>query len=211
MEDTKIFENFNQNEIEEILKTLKCRKIEFKKGMTIMSNLKKSNEIGIVLDGNISLVRIDFYGNQSNVTTYLKGDMFGGKFSDDSNEELSIIANSNCLILFSDYDLLVKGQFNYPWGKQLTMNIVEQLVDKINNYNSRIEVLTKKTIREKLLEYFHILEKKESSSTFTLPMSLTALSEYLAVDRSAMQRELKNLKMEQIIETNGKKVTLIYR
>ena len=42
-------------------------------------------------------------------------------------------------------------------------------------------------------------------------MTLTALSEYLAVDRSAMQRELKNLKQDGIIEVSGKRITLIYR
>ena len=211
MENIGIFYNLTSNDIEDIIKTLKCRKLSFKKGMTIMSNLKRSNEIGIVLDGEVSLVRIDFYGTLSNVSTYYIGDIFGGKFSDDSNEELSIIASKQSTILFTDYNQLIKGQLNKTWGEQLNENIMEQLVSKINNYNTRIEVLTKKTIRDKLLEYFHILEKRTSSTSFMLPMTLTALSEYLAVDRSAMQRELKNLKQDGIVEISGKRVTLIYR
>ena len=39
--------------------------------------------------------------------------------------------------------------------------------------------------------YFRILSENSFSKTFTLPFSLTDLADYLAVNRSAMQRELK--------------------
>ena len=36
------------------------------------------------------------------------------------------------------------------------------------------------------------------------------LADYLSVDRSAMMREIKKLKDEKKIETDGKKITILY-
>ena len=74
----------------------------------------------------------------------------------------------------------------------------------------RIELLSKKTIRDKLVSYFKILSENTFSKTFTLPLSLTDLADYLSIDRSAMMRELKTLKDEGFINKTGKnKITLL--
>ena len=89
--------------------------------------------------------------------------------------------------------------------------MIDILMKKINNYNKRIEVLNKRSIRDKLLEFFHMLEKEQSSSTIHLPFNYTVLADYIAVDRSAMMREIKNLKDEEIIKTDNRIITIIYR
>ena len=75
----------------------------------------------------------------------------------------------------------------------------------------RIELLTKRSIRDKLIGYFTMLSTRNLSKSFSLPFSLTDLADYLSVDRSAMMRELKLLKEEGFIEKNGNKITLLYK
>ena len=77
--------------------------------------------------------------------------------------------------------------------------------------NTRVEILSKRSIREKLRTYFNILSTRNLSQTFSLPFSLTDLADYLSVDRSAMMRELKSLKDEGFIEKNGNRLTLLYK
>ncbi len=77
--------------------------------------------------------------------------------------------------------------------------------------NTRIEILTKRSIREKLRSYFNILSTRHLSQTFFLPFSLTDLADYLSVDRSAMMREIKSLKDDGFIKKNGNKITLLYK
>ena len=79
---------------------------------------------------------------------------------------------------------------------------------KINNNSDRIEILTNKTIRNKLLTYFKIKSKQVKSKIIYLPYNYSDLADYLAVDRSSMHRELKNLKDEGIIDVKNKKITL---
>ena len=84
------------------------------------------------------------------------------------------------------------------------------LSDKVVASNERVEILAKRTTREKLLAYFELLAKKNLSRRFELPFTYTDLADYLGVDRSAMQRELKNLKEDEFIKTKGKQITLLY-
>ena len=71
-------------------------------------------------------------------------------------------------------------------------------------------MLTNKTIRDKLLAYFNIISSTGTIKTIYLPFSYSDLANYLGVNRSAMTRELNNLKEEGIIETSGRKIKLHY-
>ena len=94
--------------------------------------------------------------------------------------------------------------WNVKTWKYNSRNVEEQL----HNKNTRIELLTKHTTRDKLLEYFKQCYKKRGSNRFRLPMTYTDLASYLSVDRSAMTREIKYLKTEGFIETDNKIITL---
>ena len=74
--------------------------------------------------------------------------------------------------------------------------------------SERVDVLSRRSIREKLLCYFNQLAEKEGSRTFQLPFSLSMLADYIATDRSAMMRELKRLKEEGVLRSEGRRITL---
>ena len=93
--------------------------------------------------------------------------------------------------------------------KELENKINLLIMNNTIKLNTRIELLTKKNIRDKLLSYFNIISSKKFSKTITLPFSLTDLADYLSVDRSAMMRELSHLKEEGFIEKKGNKITLL--
>jgi len=100
------------------------------------------------------------------------------------------------------------------WGMELkdtvTLTGMVLVSSPVKDYDKRIEILTKKTIRNKLLEYFNITSKKNGSRNIYIPFNYTDLADYLAIDRCAMSRELKYLKEEGLIETKGKRITLLY-
>lgn len=207
-----LFENIPPAALSELLMSLNARRVTFKKDMTILTNLNNINEVGIVLSGSASLLRIDYNGNRTVVAILKKDELFGGCFSDYMNEEMSVIATSETEIMFIEYDRLLNiNENNTPYHETIIENMIKILVEKINLYNRRIEILTRRSIREKLLAYFHILEKEQASAKITLPYTYTTLADYLAVDRSALMREIKNLKDEGIIDTHSKNITLIYR
>ena len=77
--------------------------------------------------------------------------------------------------------------------------------------SEHIDVLSHRTIREKLMAYFMIQSSKNDSPSFSLPFTRSSLADYISVDRSAMMREIKKLKDDGIIEISQKDVKLLKR
>ena len=59
------------------------------------------------------------------------------------------------------------------------------------------------------MSYFRIQSTKQGNLAFELPFSLLKLANYLCIDRSAMMRELKKMKDDEMIEMDGRMVTLL--
>ena len=207
----------NELNIEEFLDDFSsnCKNVQrkyFKKNQVITTYIQKRNQICILLTGEADLVRYDLNGGRSIIEHYTKNDMFGEAFYTVTiNNELSVEAKKNCEVLFFSYDnVFQKCKNNCKFHQQLTNNFLRIVVDKVTTLNTRIEVLTKRSTREKLLGYFSILATRSLSRTITIPFSLTDLADFLSVDRSAMMREIKNLKDEGFIKKSGNKITLVY-
>ena len=75
----------------------------------------------------------------------------------------------------------------------------------------KLEVVSRSTIREKLLTYLSRQAEAAGSRTFTIPMGRVALAEYLCTDRSAMTRELAHMKAEGLIDYDKRNFTLLYK
>ena len=199
------FEEFSNN----------CKNVQkkfFQKSQIITSYIQKRNQICVLLTGEADLVRYDLNGGKSIIEHYTKNDIFGEAFYIVTvNNELLVEAKKNCEVLFFSYNnIYERCKQNCKFHQLLTEKFCRIVVNKVTNLNTRIEVLTKRTIRDKLLGYFSILSMRNLSRTFELPFSLTDLADFLSVDRSAMMREIRNLKDEGFIKKNGNKLTLLY-
>ena len=86
---------------------------------------------------------------------------------------------------------------------------MKTFLDKSKRLSQRVEILSNKTIKDKILSYCSLMVNSLHSMTFTLPMSYTSFAEYLCVDRSAMMRELKKLNTQGILSVNKKEITVL--
>ena len=95
-----------------------------------------------------------------------------------------------------------------PTIHQLTQNLLDLISERALNLSRRVEVLSQRTIREKLICYFMQLAAQAKASSFSLPFTMVDLADYLSIDRSAMTRELKRMKEEGLIEMDKRCVRL---
>ena len=190
----------------------KVKKKTFLKNEVITTYIQKRNQLCILLDGHADLVRYDLNGNRTIVERFSKSSLFGEVFYKvTTNNELLVEAKSSCTVLFYIYDEL-KNKCNKSCNFHETLSeyLPELILNKITELNTRIELLTQKTTRDKLLMYFSLISTRRLSKTFELPLSLTDLADYLNVDRSAMMRELKLLKEDKLVEKIGNRIILLY-
>lgn len=202
---SNFFKSFSKN----------CSKIQkktFSKGQIITSYIAKRNQFCLLISGEADLIRYDLNGNRTIVEHFGSNDIFGEIFyTVTTNNELFVEAQRNCVVLFFSYDNIQnKCTENCAFHNTLLQALPNLFLQEIIDLNTRIELLSKRTIREKLLAYFTIISTQNMSKSFAIPFSLTDLADYLSIDRSAMMRELSNLKTDGIIEKNGNRITLLY-
>lgn len=193
-----------------------CKKIQiktFSKSNIITTYIDKRNQLCILLSGSADLVRYDSNGNKTIVEHFSKNTLFGEVFYNImTNNELLVEARSNCKVLFFNYDLLWNNcNYQCSFHQELIKSLPELILKKITDLNMRIELLTQRSIRDKLLGYFSFISTRKLSTSFELPFSLTDLADYLSIDRSAMMRELKLLKEDGLIEKIGNRIILVYK
>lgn len=201
---SEFFKDFSKN----------CSRVQekhFKKGEVITTYIAKRNQFCLLLSGEANLIRYDLNGNRTIVEHFSTNDIFGEIFyTVNTNNELFVEAKKNSLVMFFSYDNVEnKCNNNCKFHNKLLQTLPSLFLNQIIDLNMRIELLSKRTIREKLLAYFTIISTRNMSKSFTIPFSLTDLADYLSIDRSAMMRELSSLKSDGIIEKNGNKITLL--
>ncbi len=209
-----MYSDFNILEFTEQLKN-RCSKTQvkkFDKNEIITTYIKNRNQICILKSGSADLIRYDVNGNKTIVETLKPTDVFGEIFFPvKTNNELFVMAKEKCEIIYFLYDDMAnKCTRNCKFHEELSSSLLKLVLNKTIKQNIRIELLTKRSIREKLQSYFSTLTKGGLSRTFSIPFSYTDLADYLSVDRSAMMRELKSLQEEGFIDKNGNKITLKY-
>ena len=203
-------------DIDEFIKNFKscCSRAfqkSFVRGEVITSYIQKRHQVCILLEGSADLVRYDRNGNRIIIDHFSKNDVFGEIFYNiTTNNELFVEAKQQSTVLLYSYDnIYSKCKSNCKFHAELESHFNELILRKITNLNMRIELLSKRSIREKLLTYFNFLSTKNFNTSFTIPFTLTDLADYLSVDRSAMMREMKLLKDEEIIKKTGNTITLL--
>lgn len=189
------------------------QKKHFNKGQVITSYIEKRNQFCILVSGNADLVRYDLNGNRTIIEHFSKNNIFGEVFyTVTTNNELLVEAREKCTVIIYSYNNIhTKCRHNCKFHQTLSENLPELILQKVTDLNMRIELLTKRSTRDKLLSYFSLISTRKLSKSFVLPFTLTDLADYLSVDRSAMMREMKLLKEDGLIQKNGNTITLLYK
>ena len=77
--------------------------------------------------------------------------------------------------------------------------MVRLIGDKNVQLMHKIEIISKKTLREKIMTYLQQQSIEQSSKHFTISLGRLELAEYLCADRSALTRELSYMQKDGLI------------
>lgn len=183
---------------------------EFQADEVITTFLLRRNQFCVLLEGEAQLVTYDKEGNRKIIYFYKKNDIFGeALFKLYMDREFFVVAKKKCKVLFYPYDDVEHCTQSCIYHIEILRDLPNLIMHSIAEQNFRMLLLSNKNVRDKLLTYFNNLSIENSSKTFELPLSLTDLSDYLMIERTAMMRELKRLKDEKIIKKVKNKITLV--
>lgn len=151
----------------------------------------------MVIQGNVSIEKADYWGNRHIMTYVSAGEIFGEAYacSNDKTSNVEVVAADKCIVAFLDtYKVMTVCSSSCQFHSNLIHNLIYMLADRCVVMNEKITHLSKRSTKEKVLSYLSARAAKCGSDEFDIPFNRQQLADYLSVDRSAMSAELSRMK-----------------
>ena len=208
---TPILEGITLEEQEQMRVCFGVREERFRAGETVYDFAEGRKYLGLIARGSAVIQRIDRQGSRTILEHLESGGVFGEMlmFENVAGDSITVIAEEPCRVWFmQDEHMTRRCEKACAHHSRLVENMFHIMTEKAAALSERVEVLSRRSIREKLLCYFGLQTGGDDCGSFHLPFTLSALADYISADRSAMMRELKKMKDERLVEVAGRQVTL---
>ena len=207
LKKSPLFFGLSDQEIESMLQCLRGKQAAYKKNESVFLAGSPAGEIGVVLEGRVEVSRSDLFGNRAMLAKLSPGELFGEAFACAGVDTLPVdvvSADQSILLLINYRRILSVCPSACTFHSRFGENMLKILARKNLYLNGKIEVLSARTIRDKLTAYLNAQALKESSRCVTLPFNRQELADYLSVDRSAMSREISAMQRDGLIRVSGR-------
>ena len=208
-----LFYNIKTDEIDYLLKCLDAKfKTYYKNDFIILAD-DDISFIGLIIRGSIHIISEDSFGERNIIAKLSRGNLFAEAFvcAGVKKSPISVMAVEECKIMTIEFNRIITTCPNScSHHSSLIENMIKILSNKNLMLNNKIDILSKRSIREKLLAYFSILIKENKSNNFSIPFSRDELADFLCVNRSALSREITNMKNDGLIDFNRNNFTVFF-
>jgi len=203
--NVELFRNIAPDCLESMLSCLGAKTVTYRKNEIILLTDDSLESIGLVIEGAVLITTEDFFGTRSVIGVAEKYEIFAEAFvcANISKSPVTISAADNCVIMWLKFPRIIQScnkacQFH----SRLIENMMNQLASKNLQLHQKLGILSKRTLKEKILAYLNIYASHSKNKNFDIPLSRNELADYLNADRAALSRELSKMKEEGIIDYN---------
>ena len=124
--------------------------------------------------------------------------------------ESDIRTHGETKILMLDFSHISNNNnFTCPYKLLLMQNLLSILSNRLFFIQNKFQIITQKTLKDKLLTHFHKIAIVQHSSTIELYYTREELAQLISADRSAVCRELNKMQSDGIIDIEKNKITLL--
>lgn len=216
VEQSRLFEGFTPEEILELLGDLGCHVIGFRKGECISAVIRSYHAQPLVylLSGRAMFTKCDPHGNQSILDFISPGCLLGcfGIPAGSGIPGIDLVATSPSQALCLNTERLWAPDSTVPLPllARLNRNIVELLAQCNQRLLEKSDIISRHSLREKVLSFLSAQRRIYRSDTFELPMNWQEIADFLYTNRSALSRQLGQLRAEGVIDFHKNRFTLLF-
>jgi len=159
-------------------------------------------QAGIVLAGQLHILRVDCDGNRSILATVAPGEIFAEALccAGVAESPVTVIAHTDVTVLLLSYRRIPRACPNAcAHHAKLIENILRLVAEKNLLLQSRMEIVCLKSVRAKVLRYLESFVP-EQGHKITIPFNRKEMADYLCVERSALSHELARMQRDGLIE-----------
>jgi len=200
VKDHPLWSGIGRGEFEGMLSCVGAKTRSYGKGDMILLTGDPASHIGLILSGRVKIIREDAEGGAAILTELTAPEIFGEAFAcaGVGHSPVTVRASEDCEVLFMNYKKVVSScPSACGFHSRLIGNMLALVAKKNLMLNAKIEILSKRTTREKLTAFFDM--RRGAARKVTIPYNREELANYLCVDRSAMSGELCKMRDEGLL------------
>ena len=202
LEKSRLFHGMTAKELSLCLDSLNAGEKEYRKEDLILHAGDKTDRIGMVLSGSVTIESNDVWGNRTVLSHVGKSQYFAETYALLGEVLLvDVRANEDCRILFCNIRTLLDDcKKSSPWKEKLLKNIL--IISSLKNLvlSGRSFHTSPKSCRGRLLSYLNAIALQTGSKEFDIPFNRQQLADYLNLERTNLSKELSHMKDEGLIE-----------
>lgn len=200
----RLLGNLSEQELADALAYFSAVRRFYRRGEYLYRASEPVRRFGIVLTGCVQVFMENIEGERMVMASVSEGGSFGESLAFLGVTESPIYAEAikdSCVLWLSPDRLRAPSD---QAGDALRTRFITLMAKKALASNDRIQILSKRTLRKKLLTYFsQCVRDAGGQRVFTLPFDRAGMADYLGTDRAALSRELSNMKKEGLIDYRG--------
>ncbi len=206
-----LFQGLDNDELSYAMDFFHAREQRFLKGDRLNRVGEPLRRFGLLISGSIHVSMDDFDGNHLLMASVTPGITFGEALCYLGVEaQVSIESMVDSKVLMMDTVSLRSPTLTpTPMDHELAKRFTAMLARRSLGLNDRIQILSKRTIREKVVTLLSQYVARDGSDRVVLPFGREAMATYLGVNQSALSRELSRMQEDGIIRYNGRQFDII--
>jgi CRP-like cAMP-binding protein len=211
LKKSRIFQGLDGQEILKVCNIVMPSEKVYSKNQIIVNQGEPVHKIGVLKKGSAISVKYHFDGNTQILRIYNQGEVFS---LDVVNTSLStspatLISQTDCEVVFIPYPKLLDSESVSDSAKKRIMsNAGEILSNELIRLAYKIDVLSKRTLRERIMTYLSLIRERNEDSTFDIGMNQEQFAQYLCVNRSVLSNELNKMRKSGLINYKGNRFTV---
>jgi len=195
-----LWAGIEQSDFEIVTNCMDAKARSYDKDEIILLSGDRTDYIGLVLSGSVQVIKENADGNITILAELAPPELFGEVFACAGIERspVTVQASDKCEVLSMNYrKVITLCPASCSFHSRLVENMLGIIARKTLMLNQKIEILSQRTTRGKLLAFFDV--QRGNAKKFTIPYNREELAHYLCVDRSAMSTELCKLRDDRLI------------
>jgi len=205
-----LFRDIDAAELEAMLKCLGAEIQDVSKDVIVLLAGDKPQYVGVVLTGQLHIVREDYDGNRSLLAAVTPGEIFAEALccAGILESPVTVISDIDSTIMLLSFSRILHTCPNScAYHTKLIENMLELIANKNLQLQSRMEIISLKAVRAKVMRYLESFVPKQGRN-ITIPFNREEMADFLCIERSALSHELSKMKRDRLIEYKKNKFFL---
>jgi CRP-like cAMP-binding protein len=213
LQKTFLFQDIGTEEGTKLITCLAPQVKRFAKNEIIFFTGDAIEHLGIILSGTAHACLERVNGDQTIMAELTPGRVFGEVLVSTRSHQspVTVYAKSEVTTAFIEYQKVYSMCASACAAHRIFLqNMLKVIGDKYFHLFDRINILSEKTLRARIMAYLYGLSDRGDNPVVALPATKTMLADYLLANRSALSRELRRMEHDGLIAVKGRDVELMF-